>query len=98
VNMTVKDMIAVMQASLEGKQIQAKPPCGEWRDIQLFRLTWNWCDLTYRVKPTQPEEFYVNIYADGTIGRAWRCKDAARQSQDIGRKPIRTVHVREVLP
>lgn len=95
--MTIDDMIAMLQAAKDGKAFQArvKHSNDPWVDCRF--PSWNFEEFEYRVKPAEPEEFYVNIYADGSIGRSWRCKDAAEQAKDLARTVSRTIKVREVL-
>lgn len=53
-----KRKIAVMQAYVDGKQIQVKA-CGvsEWRDCTL-EPDWDWVSGDYRVKPEEPYRPY----------------------------------------
>jgi len=68
---TLKEMIAVMQAAEEGKEIESArlPNCDEgstmcW-DLDR-RPFWNWLHEDYRVKPAEPKKIFVNWYPDGS--------------------------------
>lgn len=63
--MTTKEMIAVMQASEEGKTIQFRRsfrPEMAWIDHE--NAAWNWAEFEYRVKP-EPMEIEVWVHNDG---------------------------------
>lgn len=50
--MTTKEMIAVMKAFTEGKQIERKRKCGiKWVDCD--HPGWEWSEFEYRVKPEE---------------------------------------------
>ena len=60
--MNTKEKIAVMQAFVEGKEIQVSTRHStEWK-----RLTWvpewDWTSYDYRIKP-EPKFAYVNVYS-----------------------------------
>ena len=62
---TLKEKIAVMQAALDGKEIECvNRPSYEW-----FAITdpdWQWRVCDYRIKQ-EPMEFWVNICPNGNI-------------------------------
>lgn len=63
---TTKEMIAVMQAYIEGKQIQNfREDKNKWMDDQY--PAWDWDNNTYRVKIELPKtwEEYCDIFHDG---------------------------------
>lgn len=68
--MNTKEMIAVMAAFDEGKQIQWREadgsPKSDWQDIR--SPIWNWQAIHYRVKP-EPEYVwgYTYDYGDGKV-------------------------------
>lgn len=51
-NMTHDEMIAVIQAHKEGKEIQFKGESDSWLDVTVATPNWNFYDRVYRVKPT----------------------------------------------
>lgn len=52
---TIKEMIEVMRAFDEGKQIQLLCVDGSWRDTN---PCWNWSEFNYRIKPEPKEPTY----------------------------------------
>ena len=57
--MNTKEMIKVMQAYVDGKQIQTS--CKRqniWNDRTEKEPGWNWVDNDYRIKPTPPYRPY----------------------------------------
>lgn len=69
--MTDDEIIAVVQAHKEGKQIQAVGVCEgdrdiNWRDVHLFY--WDFQHYNYRVKPEprKPREWWAEVYPDGS--------------------------------
>ena len=59
---SLKEKIEVMQAALDGKEIEMEMPNGEW--LPQHDLQFNWADYEYRVK-SEPFECWANIYPDG---------------------------------
>lgn len=56
--MTTEDKIKVMQAYIDGKEIQCRSILGgEWGDA-IDELRWNWDSTDYRIKPN-PREYYL---------------------------------------
>lgn len=50
--MTTEEKIKVMQAFVDGKQIQCKwKSCGDWHNVVVPDPTWDWERWDYRVKP-----------------------------------------------
>lgn len=49
-NKTTAEKIAVMQAYLDGKQIEILMPNGHWIKFDIPNPTWNWQDSDYRIK------------------------------------------------
>lgn len=77
--MTTKEMIAVMQASEEGKTIEYRisrisDPAAkdEWDENQA--PAWNWSEYDYRVKP-EPREIKIWCGPEGELGRFFRDGD-----------------------
>ena len=92
--MTIDEMIAVLQAAKEGKQIQARSkhyPDGGWRDTDIS--SWHFFPFDYRVKP-EPREFWINVYPDHIDCIAHRIRERAIASCAPDAKTIR---VREVI-
>ena len=67
--MTTQEMIAVMQAAVEGKEIESKSLNeGEWK-VNPYPM-WKWSDFDYRVKPTTPRRvFTLADFPPGTLVR-----------------------------
>jgi hypothetical protein len=59
---TRKEMIAVMQAAEDGKEIETcvNGQCN-WK-VEHNPPAWNWCACDYRVKPVEPRRIWANIY------------------------------------
>lgn len=56
--MTTQEKIAVMQAYVDGKQIQIRTSKG-WIDFYITaEPSWNWRDFEYRIKPEPKEPTY----------------------------------------
>ena len=60
--MNTKEKIAVMQAFVEGKEIQTTTHYStEWKELT-WVPEWDWTSYNYRVKP-EPKFAYVNVYS-----------------------------------
>ena len=59
---TAKEHIEVMQAFIDGKEIEFKQDShkGIWK--QTTTPTWDFCEYKYRIKPSEPEVFIYPIY------------------------------------
>ena len=62
---STESMIAVMEAFLEGRQIQSRAGDEEWRDNPY--PSWQWAEYEFRVKPKEPLEFDLFIDPDGRL-------------------------------
>lgn len=63
---TLAEKIAVMQAALDGKQIQYKRLRDDdfaFGDVKC--PNWDWQAFDYRVKPAEPKKLVVVYYPDG---------------------------------
>ncbi len=88
--MTTEEMIAVMQAFVDGKEIEARlKRGGHW--IAANHPCWDWKVYEYRVNSV-PREFWINEYQSGP-GQPHSTREEA-DSHSSGR--IRCIHVREV--
>lgn len=65
--MTTEEKIKIMQAFVDGKQIQSKWTSSDdinWRDVEIDRIspepTWFWGECDYRVKPEPKYAPYKN--------------------------------------
>jgi len=74
--MTIQEMIAVMQAAVEGKVIEtAKSSEGVWR-VNPAPM-WDWSNYDYRVKPSPPKRvFTLADFPNGTVVRMDDCAGA----------------------
>jgi hypothetical protein len=94
---TLKEKIKVMQAALDGKEIEISVDSYrrggliEWRPAD-NGVYFNWERNDYRIKP-EPMEFWVNVYDDGSA--LHESESNAREC----RRPmcIKTIKVREVI-
>lgn len=82
---TTEEMIAVMQAYADGKEIELLNSTGKWRTVsapswnweEANKPMWNWVDFDYRIKKQPKEPEYVPFTfedADFLIGKTVRCK------------------------
>jgi hypothetical protein len=85
--------IAVMQAYVDGKEIEMTSHGDLW--VRCDFPTWNWSDKDYRVKP-EPRAFWVNIYDSGVLGRAYMTKEEAENGAIEGHRN-KCIKVREVV-
>lgn len=89
--MTDDEILAVVQAHKDGKQIQFRGSLmGYWANLDGYRPPWNFCEYEYRVKPElcKPREWWLCSGAN-----AWS-PWSIRENPTPGRSCIR---VREVL-
>ena len=59
---TAKEYLEIMQAFIDGKEIEFKQDSykGIWR--QATTPIWDFCEYKYRIKPSEPEVFIYPIY------------------------------------
>ena len=69
---TTKEMIAIMQAFTDGKEIEYSFINGSWYDDK--NPCWNWVDYNYRVKHTPEYVPFTFEDAEFLIGKTVRCK------------------------
>lgn len=71
--MKTKEMIAVMQAFIDGEEIQCKRLGSSESDWFNYsngnKPAWNWSDFEYRVKPRSR---YLNVYANHPVVTSWK--------------------------
>lgn len=71
-SMTTDEMIAVIQAYKDGKQIQYRnlQPGAGWNDVSPDGPAWCFNEVEYRVKPEPPEprEFYLDASDPWKVG------------------------------
>lgn len=92
------EMIAVMQAFVDGKKIEVINPREQnsWRECT-WEPSWDWARCNYRIKK-EPAVFYSNEYANGTWGGMWKTKEqalAAVQYNTIVRPCVKFIEVNE---
>jgi hypothetical protein len=74
-----KECIRVMQAFVDGKEVEAFSPCQKWERVTTPR--WGWDDTQYRIKPTAKLRPWT---ADEVPLGAWiRRKDALRDGRRV---------------
>lgn len=87
---TTDEILAVVQAFKDGREIQFQEGSYEWEDCEC--PNWNFRDYSYRVKPEppKPREFWLvkNGYQ--------KCPDFS--GYDRKQDDVDNIHVREVLP
>jgi hypothetical protein len=75
--MNTQEMIAVMQAYVDGKTIECQ--CTSGGDWKLNPTpAWDWAEFLYRVKP-EPKVFYIVVRDDGCSMGAFRELSPARE-------------------
>ena len=72
-----KKAIEVMQAYVDGEQIEAKQEGSDWRPS--FPI-WDWGPNDYRVKP-KPIECWVNVLDGETCSSVYMSKESADESR-----------------
>lgn len=94
---TLEERIEVMQAALDGKEVEFMYTDGDSADWRTHRdigkCTWNWSSYDYRVKH-EPLELWVNIYSKNVVPCAYFTEEGAIYSR--AGHCLRTVKVREV--
>lgn len=95
--MTIDEMIAVLQAAKDGKEIQWRPVSERldfpWKDSSATAL--NFADYQYRVKP-EPRTIWVNEYPDQLCAYESEQLAVARAGSDpTNRKAVKYVEVIE---
>ena len=86
-----KKAIVVMQAFVDGAEIQYKNDNFDWVTCthETATISWNHIEFTYRIKP-KPREFWINL-----ASRVAMLADDGWKPTTID--PIRDIKVREVL-
>jgi hypothetical protein len=93
---TTAEKIAVMQAYVEGKEIQFCESGKEtWLDLNLqdSEPRWNWERCDYRVKPKPREWWFVDVYQSPLFDS----REAAEEHRQVLRFHGMVIHVLEVL-
>lgn len=97
--MTNQEIIAVVEASESGKEIQFRDKRTEnWLDCKLAP-EWNFASREYRVKPEppKPRDFWLALYGSGVKPDAFCSKVGAEAFCRITQLSEPLIHVREVL-
>ena len=97
-SMAADEIIAVVQAHKEGKQIECRPRAGQQDDWTKADPIWNFPFYDYRVKPEppKPREWWLNEYDFQAFFGPHPTLEAAIAGKTNGY--LRSIHVREVLP
>lgn len=94
--MTHQEMIDVIQAHKDGKQIQFQAGgCLLWIDVQDNDPSWDFNSCNYRIKP-EPRRFWLNVYPDTRIYKVHLSLQSATENKSK-RIPVETIEVVEVL-
>lgn len=93
---TLKEKIEVMQAALDGKEIEVNRDDGEgWRSSFMPQNhAWEWGNYDYRIKP-EPMEFHMNVFKSSTL-----LGNTREAMEEIGKSHadyIKTIKVIEVI-
>ena len=92
--MAIQEMMAVMLAFSMGETVQIKMKGSEDHYFDdIFNPKWDWYNYTYRVKPAEPREYWVNEYPSG---ERYIYQDEQKAAFCCC-LPAETVHVIEVL-
>lgn len=90
--MELKDKIAVMQAALDGKEIEYRYHSSTvW--LHCAKPIWDWSCNVYRVEPRAPRVYYLNIYRIGASAHAFRDDAATGASTGCLRKAVKFIEV-----
>ena len=94
---TLKEKIEVMQAALDGKEIEYKNcASNKWNKCSEPEMNFEyWGCGDYRIKP-EPMEFWVNVYNCDDI-EIFTHKESAEIAGRCTSNFIKTIKVREVL-
>lgn len=84
-----KQLLPIIQAFAEGKQIQYKVIDDQWRDLHDTRFELNVTD--YRIKP-EPREFWIEILENSVLYKA-----NAKSPHHKTYENSEVIHVREIL-
>ena len=92
----LKTKIEVMQAALDGEEIQYNVGGNDWHNTtgeDSKNLSWDWYKHDYRIKP-KPREWFMNVMNMSVAG----CPNKERSYVEDGKhKGWETIKVREVL-
>jgi hypothetical protein len=94
---TLDEMLAVLTAFKQGKQIQFRFRNPNYHDkwVSAACPCWNFESCEYRVRPEpEPRTFYFNEYSDGSRGQ---CFLSEREALDAGSRIGKIIKVIEVL-
>jgi len=90
--MTDREIIEVVQAHIDGKDIQFKTTGNtEWRSPDNNGLFWQFYDCDYRVKP-EPRKFWINKYFSNQ-DTVYDNEYSAKNSVILGGETIELVEV-----
>ena len=85
----IDHMIAVLQASKEGKMIQSRHrsyESSDWIDVAGSNM-WDWYTFDYRIKPTEPRRLWLNWYpALGRLSSAFY--DSREEAASVARVEV----------
>ena len=76
---TLKERIEIMQACLDGKEIEVLRGNEMW--VTINDPSFEWKDTRYRIKP-EPMVIWCNVYNDGMCGIAYTSKADAKLNAD----------------
>ena len=94
---TLKEKIKVMQAALDGADIDFKLNGGVWnKSVDPLELEWMWTEFDYRVTP-KPIECWVNVLDGETCSSVYMSKESADESRPKMSDGWTTRKFREVI-
>jgi len=76
--MNIQDKVNIMQAFIDGAQIEYRRVFSTWTEVSDPKFNWHTCD--YRVKEV---EMWINVWASGTRGiTIYRSAESAKDCSD----------------
>ena len=93
---TLKEKIEVMQAALDGEEVQFLGADGIWTSFIEKSPVWAWDAFEYRIKP-KPMELMIDVFIGMNNGqdRYEVASDSNRELRGIGDKVIKMIEVME---
>ena len=98
-NMNTKDMIEIMQAYLDDKDIEVCNKASKFNWVNIVIPSWDWISSDYRIKP-KPKELWVNEddFEGDDVFIAYQSKaEAVNAHKHSITKTETAVHYKEVL-
>lgn len=91
--LTTLEKVKVMQAFIDGKDIEISNHKGGWEIFECIPV-WNWVSNEYRIKPPPLKEIWVNKYPNGN----YAIHSSLKKAEEFLCPTGVTTHYKEVLP